>query len=76
MARDMTLLDLDLGSATMLADGTIVLRLRPEGEGMMGDTEVVYPPGHERYDAVFERLGGLRPGETRPLHFTLTDPIE
>jgi hypothetical protein len=56
-----------IGEAEMLADGTLVLRLRAEGEGMIGDGVLTYPPGDERLPAVLAHLGGLRPGERKPV---------
>ncbi|MBZ5516641.1 MAG: WG repeat-containing protein [Acidobacteriia bacterium] len=57
-----------IGSASMEADGTIVLRLRAEGPGgMVGDGLLRYPPDHPRYQEVLRHLGGLRKGETKPV---------
>ncbi|HXY08386.1 MAG TPA: hypothetical protein VEI52_11130 [Terriglobales bacterium] len=58
----------DIGSATMEANGTIVLLLRATGEGgIVGDGRLVYPPAHPRYKEVLRHVGGLRPGETKPV---------
>lgn len=57
-----------IGTATMAPDGTIMMRLRATGAGgMVGDGLVSYPPGHPQYDMVLRHLGGLRPGETKPV---------
>ena len=57
-----------IGSATMQADGTIVMMLRAEGPGpMIGDAQFVYPPNHPEYGSILEHLGGLNPGETKPV---------
>ena len=57
-----------IGSATMQDDGTIVLQLRAEGEhGEIGDAQLFYPPSHAQYDSVLKHLGGLKPGETKPV---------
>jgi hypothetical protein len=57
-----------IGSATMQADGTIVMQLRAEGPGpMIGDAQFVYPPDHPEYQSILEHLGGLAPGETKPV---------
>jgi hypothetical protein len=57
-----------IGSATMQADGTIVMQLRAEGPGpMIGDAQFVYPPNHQEYQSILEHLGGLAPGETKPV---------
>jgi hypothetical protein len=52
-----------IGGATMKEDGTIVLDLRAEGPGIIGDAQFVYPPGHAEYQNVLAHLGGLKPGE-------------
>lgn len=57
-----------IGTAAMEPDGTILLMLRAEGPGgIIGDALLRYPPGHERYQVVLEHLGGLRPGESKPV---------
>lgn len=57
-----------IGVATMLPDGTIVLDLRAEAPGStVGRGRVTYPPGHPEYAAVLRHLGGLRPGEVKPV---------
>jgi hypothetical protein len=57
-----------VGSATMEPDGTLKLMLRAEGPGgMVGDALRVYPPDHQRYHAVLEHLGGLEPGQSKPV---------
>ena len=57
-----------IGSATMQADGTIVLQLRAtDGSGMRGDARLTYPPGHPQYQKILAHLGGLRPGEEKPV---------
>jgi hypothetical protein len=49
-------------------DGTIVLMLRAEGpSGAIGDGVIRYPKTHKDYDAVLKHLGGLRPGESKPV---------
>lgn len=56
-----------IGTATMLADGTIVLDLRTGAApgGAKGDARLNYPPGHPQYREIMEHVGGLRPGETK-----------
>jgi hypothetical protein len=57
-----------IGQATMQPDGTIVLRLRAEGPGgMRGDGLFRYPPDHPQYRSVLHHLGGMRPGENKPV---------
>jgi hypothetical protein len=59
--------DAPIGTATMEPDGTIVLMLRAEGSGAVGDALLKYPRGHKQYDEILQHLGGLRPGETKPV---------
>ncbi len=57
-----------IGSATMKKDGTIVLQLRATGQGgLVGDALFTYKKGHHRYDKIIERVGGLKPGESKPV---------
>ena len=57
-----------IGTATMKEDGTVVLFLRAEtGDGLVGDGMVQYPPGHPNYHEVLDHLGGLEPGENKPV---------
>ena len=57
-----------IGSATMKKDGTIVLQLRATGEGgLVGDALFTYKKGHHRYDKIIERVGGLEPGQSKPV---------
>ncbi len=57
-----------IGSATMKEDGTLVLQLRAEGEGgMVGDAYFEYKPDDLRYQETLDHLGGLQPGETKPV---------
>jgi hypothetical protein len=57
-----------IGQATMNDDGTIVLDLRAEGpKGMLGDARFIYPPDHKDYQMILKHLGGLKPGESKPV---------
>lgn len=57
-----------IGKAWMERDGTIVLQLRAEGPGgAVGDALLRYPANHREYDRVMRHLGGLKPGETKPV---------
>ena len=57
-----------IGMATMRDDGTIVLQLRAEGpSGIIGDGRMEYPPSHARYQYILDHLGGLTPGEQKPV---------
>ena len=57
-----------IGSATMKEDGTIVLQLRATGAGgLRGDALFTYKKGHHRYDKILQRVGGLAPGQSKPV---------
>jgi len=57
-----------VGVATMTADGTIVLRLRAETEdGAIGEGRFSYAPTDKDYRSVLDHLGGLEPGESKPV---------
>lgn len=57
-----------IGSATMKDDGTIVMQLRAEGPGgIRGDALFTYKKGHKQYDEIIKHLGGLEPGQTKPV---------
>ena len=57
-----------IGVATMEQNGTIVLDLRGEGPGrQVGHGRITYPPDHRDYRAVLDHLGGLQPGERKPV---------
>ena len=57
-----------IGTASMQPDGTILLDLRATGPGgARGDARLAYPPGHRDYDMILRHLGGLRPGENKPV---------
>jgi hypothetical protein len=57
-----------IGVATMRADGTIVLQLRAEGVGgIVGDAQVTYSPSDPKYQEILAHLGGLKPGESKPV---------
>lgn len=52
----------------MTQDGTIVLDLRAEGPGGdSGDARFTYPPEHKDYQMILKHLGGLKPGEAKPV---------
>jgi hypothetical protein len=61
-------LPVSIGVARMLEDGTLVLDLRAEdASGRRGDARRVYTKDHPRYRAVLEHLGGMKPGESKPV---------
>ena len=55
-----------IGTATMEADGAIVLRLIAEGPGgLRGEGILRYPPSDPHYREILNHIGPLKPGETR-----------
>ena len=57
-----------IGTASMWPDGTIQLQLRAEdGSGTVGDALLTYPKNHPQYQMILDHLGGLRPGEQKPV---------
>ena len=57
-----------IGTASMEADGTVMLHLRAEGPGgVVGDALLRYAPSHKEYAALLSHLGGLQPGEVKPV---------
>ena len=58
-----------IGEARMLPDGEIVLDLYAVDSktGARGHTQLRYPPSHPQYDDILEHLGGMQPGEQKPV---------
>ena len=56
-----------IGTATMQQDRTIVLDLIASGPDLRGDGRLTYSPGDPNYEAILRHLGGLRPGEVKPV---------
>lgn len=57
-----------IGVATMESDGTIVMQLRAEGDGgIVGDAMFTYAPDDPHYQEVLDHLGGMKPGEEKPV---------
>lgn len=59
-----------IGQAAMLDDGTIVLDLRMEDRksGAIGDARLRYRPGDPNYQPTLDHIGGLQPGEIKPVY--------
>ena len=51
----------------MEPDGTIVLDLTAREGGTAGHARLLYPRDHRDYGMILRHLGGLRPGETKPV---------
>jgi len=57
-----------IGMATMDENRTIALRLRAETEdGAEGEGYFTYAPTDEGYESVLRHIGGLEPGESKPV---------
>lgn len=56
-----------IGQARMNPDRTIVLDLRASDGNATGDAQLSYKPGDPHYDEVLHHLGGLSPGEVKPV---------
>jgi hypothetical protein len=67
-AADVRVAEESIGTATMEADGTIVLHLFARGPGgMHGQGVLRYPVSDPKYKEILEHVGPLKPGETRPV---------
>lgn len=60
----MTSLPSSIGVALMKDDGTLVLDLRGPGGA---EARMTYATTDERYASILEHLGGIAPGETKPV---------
>jgi hypothetical protein len=56
-----------IGTARMLPDGTLELDLIATAGSTRGHARLTYPPAHAEYKRVLEHLGGMRPGEEKPV---------
>ena len=56
-----------IGSATMLSDGSIGLHLRAEHGSTVGDALIQVRPDDPRYAEILAHIGGLAPGEEKPV---------
>ena len=56
-----------IGTATMMEDGTIILNLRAQSGGTIGHGQLTYRKADKGYADVLEHLGGLQPGQSRPV---------
>jgi hypothetical protein len=60
--------DIDsVGRATMSADGTITLQLRSLWPDPIVESELVFPPEDLQYEEIKHHLGGIKPGESKPV---------
>ncbi len=51
-----------IGSAKMLSDKTVILTLRAETGGAIGDAQFSYKPSDPKYAEIIKHVGGLKPG--------------
>jgi hypothetical protein len=57
-----------VGSATMEKDRTLRLMLRTEtADGMVGEMTMVVAPDDPRYAGYVAHLGGMKPGDAKPI---------
>ncbi len=56
-----------IGSAHMLPDGTIVLRLRSLPPGPIAEGRWEVKPGDAQYEEIKRHIGGIAPGEWKPV---------
>ena len=57
-----------VGVATMANDRTITLQLRSDSpDGSVAEGLFTYKPGDPGYDDVLRHIGGLKPGEEKPV---------
>lgn len=60
--------DIDsIGRAKMSADGTITLQLRSLWPDPIAETELVFAPNDPQYEEIKHHLGGIIPGESKPV---------
>jgi hypothetical protein len=64
----MSVLAFYIGMATMQPDGTIIMDMRAESDkGDIGIGRLVYSPSDPQYQEILKHLGGLKPGEPKPV---------
>lgn len=56
-----------IGTATMDAAGTITLRLHSLSPNPIAEGELRYPPDDPQYSEIKNHLGGIAPGEQKPV---------
>lgn len=56
-----------IGTAKMLADGSLSMQLRAEYKDAIGDALFLVKPNDPRYGEYLAHLGGLTPGEEKPV---------
>src|ERR1700756_4851485 len=56
-----------VGRAKMSADGTITLQLHSLWPDPIAETELVFAPDDPQYEEIKHHLGGIKPGESKPV---------
>ncbi len=57
-----------VGTATCKPDGTIEMMLRAKGpKGELGEAMKVYKPSDPKYAGIVAHLGGIKPGQSKPI---------
>jgi hypothetical protein len=56
-----------IGVATMLADGTILVGVPGPEPGSRARAVLMVEPGDTNYQSIIDHVGGLKPGETKPI---------
>jgi hypothetical protein len=56
-----------VGRAKMSADGTITLQLRSLWPDPIAESQLVFAPDDPQYSDIKRHLGGIAPGETKPV---------
>jgi hypothetical protein len=56
-----------IGTASMSDDGTVTLHLTRSGDGQYANSELRYTTDDPKYGDVLKHIGGLKPGETKPV---------
>jgi hypothetical protein len=51
----------------MSADGTITLQLRSLWPDPIAESELVFAPDDPQYEEIKHHLGGIKPGESKPV---------
>ena len=66
--------DRPIGTAKMLADGTLVLTLRAETGSAVGHAEFQYAKDDPEYARILKHIGGIKPGEGKPVRAFSASP--
>jgi hypothetical protein len=56
-----------IGVATMLQNGTILVGVPGPDSGLRAQAVLMVEPGDSNYQAIIDHVGGLKPGETKPI---------